>query len=1000
MKNMKRSILVFLSFFMFYAAAYAQQGTVRGQVLDESGEAVIGASVVVRGTTQGAITDIDGNFQINNVASNTTIDFSYIGYRTQSVTYTGQNFLNIVLEEDAQLLSEVVVIGYGAVKKNDLTGSVSVINPDLGGRGLAPNAQDLLVGKIPGVQVVSSGGSPSDGATIRIRGGSSLSASNDPLIVVDGIPLGGGPGGVGNMLSSINPMDIETMTVLKDASATAIYGSRASNGVIIITTKKGTYGKGEGNKISISYDGNVSFSKRKNEIDVLNGDEYREFVKTTFAGATNEAEVLGKLGTANTDWQDEIFRTGVNTEHNLSLMGAYSDFMPYRVSAGYTNMNGILKTSNMERFTGSISLSPKLFDKHLSVNLNGRGMYISNRFANQGAIGAAVAMDPTQPVYDENSKYGGYWSWTGADGNILNVATTNPVSMLEMRDDTSNGYQLVGNAQFDYKLHFFPKINLNLNLGMDYSDTKGENMTPHTAPAEADAGGYKNNWKNKRKDSLLDFYAQYKSDFDFLESNLDVMAGYSWQHFWWENENLAVRTSPDKVDVNGDPEVVEDNAPYAEEYYLVSFFGRLNYNMFNKYLLTFTLREDGSSRFNKNNRWGLFPSAALAWRLSEESIFDNAQALSNLKLRLGWGMTGQQDIGVTYPAIRVYQNSVGEAANYWRDGQWLTLIKPLSYNEDLKWETTTTWNVGLDYGFINNRISGAVDFYYRKTKDLLNSEVKVAAGTNFSEFVQANIGDLENKGVEFSVNVVPIATKDLNWEIGFNFAYNKNEITALTYGSDESAMRRFGNTGGDGGFNLLAHSVGNPHSMYYVYEQIYDDKGDPIEGMYVDRNNDGQINEEDLYLYHKFTPDWNLGFNTKLTWKSWDFSIASHGSLGNYNYNAIASNNAELSTARVYANEFLSNRVKSAFDTNFQMKQVLSDYYVQDASFFKIDNITLGWSFNKSKSIPLKGRLYASVQNPFVFTKYEGSDPEIFGGVDRDFYPRPISFIFGVNLNF
>nr|WP_321408508.1 TonB-dependent receptor [uncultured Carboxylicivirga sp.] len=969
---------------------FAQESTsVSGIVKDQSGETLIGVNVIVKNKTIGTVTDTNGQFSFNQISASDTLVFSFIGFDDQEVAIAGRQSINVVMTSSEELVGEVVIIGYGSVKKDDLTGSVAVLKPDLENRGSAPNPQDMLIGKIPGVQITTAGGSPSAGATIRIRGGSSLSANNDPLIVVDGIPLGGGPGGVGNMLSTINPTDIETFTVLKDASATAIYGSRASNGVILITTKKGKTGK-----LRISYDGNVSVSQRKEGIDVLNGDEFRTFIQDTFTGLSNEAEVLGKLGSENTDWQDAIFRTSLSTEHNLSAYGSYKDIMPYRASVGYTNQNGILKTSNMERFTGSFSVTPQMLDKHLSVNLNGRGMYIKNRFADQGAIGSAISMDPTQPIYDENSPYGGYWSWTGNDGNILNVATKNPVSLLEMRDDTSEGYQFIGNAQADYKLHFFPKINFNLNMGIDYSETTGHNATPHTAPAQANAGGYQNDWKNTRNNSLLDFYGQYKTDMNFMQSNIDVMAGYSWQHFWWENSNLAIRTAPDRYG-----EVIEDNVPYAEEYYLVSFFGRMNWNMYNKYLLTFTVRQDGSSRFNSDNRWGVFPAAAFAWRINEENFLKGSDILSNLKLRLGWGLTGQQDIGYTYPSVRVYQNSVGEAANYYRNGVWETLIKPLSYNANLKWETTRTWNVGVDYGFFNNRLNGTIDFYNRETSDLLNQEVKVAAGSNFSEYVVANIGTLENIGTEFSVNVVPIVKNDWEWEFGFNFAYNKNEITALTF-NNEAAMNRFGNTGGDGGFNLLAHSVGHPHSMYYVYEQIYDEAGNPIEGMYVDRNNDGTINEEDLYLYHKFTPDWNLGFNTKLSYKSWDLSIASHGSLGNYNYNAIAANNAELAPARVYANEFLSNRHATAFETNFQYKRVLSDYYVQDASFFRIDNITLGYSIDKILGFDTKTRLSLAVQNPVVFTNYKGLDPEVFGGVDSNFYPRPIMYVFGVSVNF
>ena len=989
-----KSILLFFSFLMFCSSIHAQQ-TVTGRVIDEKGEAAIGVSVLVQGSNNGAITDLDGEYTLSNVSLNSSISFTYIGYQTQTVTYTGQRIINITLQEDAQMLDELVVIGYGSVKKSDATGSVTAIKADLDGRGLAPNAQDMMVGKIAGVNVTSDGGSPSGSATIRIRGGSSLSANNDPLIVVDGIPLSGGPNGVGNMLSSINPTDIETFTVLKDASATAIYGSRASNGVIIITTKKGTSGK-----LKITYDGNVSVSHRKNEIDVLSGDEFRDFVKQTFAGATNEAEVVGKLGEANTNWQDEIFRDAVSTEQNLSFYGSVGETMPYRVSLGYTNLNGILKTSKMERYTGSFALSPTLLDKHLNINLNGKGMFVKSRFADQGSIGAAVSMDPTHPVRDYDSSFdfvNNYWSWLGGPEKVLDVATRNPVAMLEMRDDNSIARQFIGNAQFDYKLHFLPELHFNLNLGLDFSDSDGDNKAPANSPMEHSNKGYHNQWYGKRTNTLLDFYAQYKKDLPFLESSLDVMGGYSYQYFKNSGGNTATRLA--EYESDGSLRLVEDNV-YENDLCLISFFGRLNYNILSRYLFTFTLRDDGSSRFHKDNRWGLFPAAALAWRINDESFLKDIDVVSNLKLRLGWGITGQQDIGELYPSLSKYQTSTGTSANYYRNGEWIGLIKPLSGNPDLKWEETTTYNAGIDFGFLNNRISGAVDVYFRKTKDLFNAEAKVAAGSNFSEYVMANIGTLENKGVEFTLNAIPIVTNDFTWEAGINFAYNKNEITELTLGDNKSAMRRFGNTGGDGGFQLMAHTVGNAHSMYYVYEQIYDENGLPLEGMYVDRNNDGMINEQDLYLYHKPTADFTFGFNTKFIYKDWDLSMASHGSLGNYNYNAVAANNAELGSARVYNNEFLGNRVSSAFDTQFLMKQVLSDYYVQDASFYRIDNITLGWSFKKSQSIPVSGRLYGSVQNPFVFTKYDGLDPEVFGGVDNNFYPRPVSFLFGVNLNF
>ncbi|SHE31004.1 SusC/RagA family TonB-linked outer membrane protein [Dysgonomonas macrotermitis] len=988
--NKKTHLFLSILFSLLSFSVFAQQHTVKGIVKDETGEPIIGVSVTVKGTTNGVITDVDGNFTLQKVNPNATIVFSYITYLTQEITYQGQPQLIVTLIEDSKKLDEVVVIGYGQVRKGDATGALTNIKADAASRGFAPNAQDMLTGKVAGVAITSEGGSPSGGASIRIRGGSSLSASNDPLIVVDGVFIDNqGLGGVGNILSTINPTDIESFTVLKDASATAIYGSRASNGVILITTKRGTDGK-----MRITYDGNVSVSTPKKKIDVLSGDDFRAFIKESFSGLSNYDEMLGKLGTANTNWQDEILRTTFNTEHNLSVYGTANKVLPYRVSFGYTNLNGILKTSKMERYTASFSLTPTLLDDHLKISVNGRGMYVNNRFADQNSLGAALVMDPSQSVYDENSPYGGFFTWTGNDNNIIQVATKNPVSMLEMTKDKSDVYNFIGNAQFDYKLHFLPDLRLNMNLGMDYSKSDGTKWISEFSPSDYAYGGYDSSWDQKRRNSTIDLYAQYAKEFDFLDSRFDVMGGYSWQHYWRSGSNIGYRIT--RYDEYGNPKL-DSQSNYETEHYIVSFFGRLNYSIKDRYLLTLTLRNDGSSRFHKDNRWSLFPSVALAWRMTEESFLKEVDAISNLKLRLGWGMTGQQDINLgDYPYMPTYMHGVGDQASYMRGYNngtpvWVSLLRPEAFNPDLKWETTTTYNAGIDYGFLNNRIDGSIDIYHRKTKDLINAETKTTAGTNFKEYVASNIGNLENTGFEFAINGRPIVTKDLTWEIGTNFAYNKNKITKLSAGNEADAIRRVG---------MNIHMVGQAANMYYVYEQIYDEQGKPIEGFYKDLNNDGLINEQDLRPYKNPSPDWTIGFNTKVIWKAWDLSIAGHGSLGNYNYNAIAANNAGLSGTSIYANEFLSNRVRSAFDSNFQTGQSLSDYYVQDASFFRIDNIVLGWSFKQSKLFPLSGRIYGTVQNPFVFTKYDGLDPEVFGGYDGNVYPRPLTILFGVNLNF
>lgn len=988
--NFRRQLFLLLGL-LCSTFVWAQSANVTGTVRDAKGETIIGVNIVIKGTGNGAITDAEGRFDLPSVKPGDILVFSFIGYVTEEVPYQGQKVIDLVLTEDTKTLEEVVVIGYGQVRKGDATGSLTSVKVDSKTKGFAPNAQDILVGKVAGVHVTNAGGSPTAGATIRIRGGSSLSASNDPLIIVDGVPLdNNGVGGVGNMLSTINPNDIETFVILKDASATAIYGSRASNGVILITTKKGS-----SDKFRITYDGNVTFSTRTKDIDVLNAREYRSFLEKTFEGQSNYDEVMGKLGNADTDWQDEIFKVAVSTEHNLSMFGSVKQFMPYRVSLGYTKVDGILKTSDMKRYTGSVSLNPTLWNDHLKINLNGKAMYIESRFANQGAIGAAVLFDPTQSVYDEDSPYGGYFTWTGADGSLLSTATKNPVSMLKMNKNTSDAFDFIGNAQFDYKLHFLPDLRFNLNLGIDYSRSSGGQYIPEMAPSDYLYGGYDGNWEQRRRNLLLDFYMQYSKDFSFLDSHFDIMGGYSWQHFrtWGNNHDYRIA----KYDEYGNPEVVSIG-DYINDNYLVSFFGRVNYSIANKYLVTFTLRNDGSSRFSKDNRWGLFPAVAVAWRASQENFLKNSNVVSDLKLRLGWGVTGQQDINQgNYPYLGSYQSAVGNQTNYPLgnvDGaqKWVPVMRPLAYNADIKWESTTTYNAGIDYGFLKNRINGSVDFYYRKTKDLINAETKTAAGTNFSEYVVANIGSLKNTGVEFSLNAVPVQNANWRWEIGTNFAYNKNEIVRLSFGDNTNSIRRFD--------NVKVHQVGHAAGMYYVYEQIYDQNGKPIEGFYVDRNKDKQKSEEDLRPYHKSTPDWTVGVHTRLAWKAWDLSLAGHGSIGNYNYNAMAAGNASLAAGSVYQSEFLLNRVKSAFATNYLTTQSLSDYYIQNASFFRIDNITLGWSFKRCRAFPLDGRIYASVQNPVVFTRYDGLDPEIDGGIDNNFYPRPLSVMLGVNLNF
>ncbi len=1009
-KNLCYRLLLFCAV-MFFALDVSAQATISGHVKDEAGEDVIGATIMIKETSQGVITDIDGNFKVK-CNEGATLVVSFVGYQTQEVA--AKNNMEIVLKEDNALLDEVVVIGYGSVKKSDATGSIATLEADPKLKGVAPNADNMLVGKIAGVTVTTGGGSATAGSTIRIRGGSSLTASNDPLIILDGVYLdNNGIGGVGNMLSTIDPNDIESFTVLKDASATAIYGSRASNGVILITTKKGKSGT-----VKISYDGNVSAATIRKKLDVLTGTELQDLYREKFAGASNQAEVYRKIGldpvtgesvsNANTDWQDQIYRTAVSTEHNISVLGSVGEFMPLRASIGYTDNNGIVKTDNMQRYTASVALNPSFFNGHLKANLNGKGMYIKSRFPG-GAVGAAPFMDPTKPVYDENSPYHGFWTWTGDDGNPINVATKNPVALLDCWKDRSRVYNFIGSAQFEYNAFYVNGLKANLNLSLDTSHSMGDKSRDFDSPDNYTSHGYDEDWTNTRVNKQLDFYLTYARDFKDIKSHFDIMAGYSWQHYHLKNDWYTISQYEGEYDASG--KLIGKGQPRATsisegvsktEHYILSYFGRLNYSFDDKYLFTFTLRDDASSRFNKDNRWGVFPSLALGWRVIQEKFMQNQNVFSNLKLRLGWGKTGQQDIGQgDYPYLGSYSFSINNSDSYLRNGQWSRVLRPNAYNENLKWETTTTWNAGLDFGFVNNRINGAIDFYYRKTTDLINAEAKVPAGANFAEYVVANIGSLSNTGLEFTLNTIPVQTKDLTWELNVNTAWNKNKILELSNGDNSTEIRRYGRTSeGDGSFQLRAHAVGQPAGMFYVYEQVYDENGKPLEGVFVDRNDDGVLNEDDLYFYHNDAPDVTYGFSTKLQYKNWDLGIAGHGSIGNWVYNSVAANSAELSTARLFSNAFISNKTQYALQTNWQTSKVLSDYYVQNASFFRIDNITLGYSFANVFKTRISGRVYGTVQNPIVFTAYDGIDPEISDGFDSSFYPRPVTFMFGLNLNF
>lgn len=980
-KQINLRVLLFSLCILIMPLAFGQDKTVSGKISDPSGEALPGVNIVIKGTTRGVVSDMDGNYTISAPAG-ATLTFSYIGYLSQDVIVGNESTVNVTLQTDIANLEEVVVIGYGTVKKSDATGSVATVSSKDFNRGAITSPQDLLVGKSAGVVITTSGGAPGSGSTIRVRGGSSLNASNDPLIIIDGVPIdNNNVSGSSNFLSFVNPNDIETFTVLKDASATAIYGSRASNGVILITTKKGKVGS----KLRINYDGSVSVANAVKFLDVYSGDELRQLAleNESLFGVDN----FSKLGSANTNWQKEIFRTAISHDHNLSVSGAYKS-LPYRASVGYTDQNGILKNTDMQRVTGAISLDPVFLKNTLKVSVNAKAMSTEHNFGDAGAIGSAVNMDPTQVVMDGNPETGGYFQWPTYGANL---GTPNPVQQLMEVDNRSSVQRVIANIQLDYQLPFISGLRANLNLATDYADSEGHNNRPRTTPGTLTGEylGSLNNYTATNKNNLLDFYLNYVKELPSLTSKIDVTAGYSWQHF--ERENKSHQTGYERPNVP----TKEVNSGFTTENYLVSFFGRLNYTLAEKYLLTLTLRNDGSSRFAEDNQWGLFPSAAFAWKIKDESFLRDVNMISDLKLRLGWGVTGQQDIGNDYPAQALYrESSVG--SYYLIGGEYIPTLRPDPYDPNIKWEETTTQNVGLDFAFLRDRISGSIDLYQRVTKDLLN-RVTIPTGSNFSNTLFTNVGSLENRGIEVALNVIPVSNKDMSLNLGVNFTYNKNEITKLLMSDDPKFI---GVLYGDGmtGEKQVTR-VGYPAYSFFVNKQVYDPSGRPIEGLYVDLAGKGGTingNNDNKYIYHNPVADYLIGFSARFTYKNFDIAASTRSSIGNYVYNQLA---AGASLDQMYQIGYFKNFPKFLDDTKFVKRQFTSDYFVENASFFKLDNISAGYSFQNVIS-KMGVRLSFTVQNALTVTKYKGIDPEVSGGIDNNFYPRPRTFMFGVSLSY
>ena len=980
----KRSLLLVALFVIGCLQLMAQTRTIKGEVTDaQNGEALIGATVIVEGEKGGTVTDFDGNFSLQVSSSAKKIKVSYIGYIDKVLSISDN--MKVKLESDSKALADVVVIGYGTARKSDLTGSVATVKSKDFNKGLVSSPEQLINGKVSGVQIMSNSGSASAGSTIRVRGGASLNASNDPLIVLDGVPLeqGGISGNSSNFLSMINPSDIESMTVLKDASSTAIYGSRASNGVIIITTKKGQQGA-----VKVNFNTTNSLQTRAQMVDMLSRDEFVNVINQF--GTDNQKSLLG---TANTDWNDEVYRTAFGTDNNLSVSGSIDKWLPFRVSVGYYNQSGLVRKDNVERWTGNVVLTPSFFQDHLKLTINAKGTLNNNSFNNGGAVWAAATFNPTIPVYSGNDKYGGYNEALDADGVPVNAGVRNPRGLVDLYDSKSKVSRFIGSMDVDYKVHFLPDLKLHATVGADYAKGDGTVYVPACAAQsynkdESLGGSDYKYGPQKNENRLLTLYANYAKYFEDIKSNVDLTAGYDYQ-YWKSTTPLYYTKSAAGTTLS---------TVKASDYrhVMLSYYGRINYSFDGKYLLTATVRRDASSRFSKDTRWGTFPSVALGWTLTEEPWLKNQKVLSNLKLRASYGVTGQQEGIGNYNYLPVYTYSV-TGAEAFINGQYINTYRPEAYVSDLKWETTTSWNFGLDFGFLDGRIGGAIDFYTRKTKDLLAS-VPTAAGTNFSKTILTNVGNVDSKGIEVSLNATPIQTKDWEWNLSYNFTWQNMKVKnlSLTKGGSQTNVK-VGPSIDAYQFQVL--SEGYEPYMFYVYHQLYDSKtGKPIEGAYADLNNDGEINESDLYRYHSPAPKYIMGLSTSLRYKQLTLGMSFRANIDNYVYNGMGMSTGAFETVS-YNNSQLNNLNTSFLKTGFKTRQYLSDYYVENASFLKLDNLSLSYNvgkINKWASLTVS----AMVQNVFTITGYSGTDPEVPNGMDNSFYPRPRTYSVSLGLQF
>ena len=994
--------------------ASAQGGyTVQGTVQDQYGP-VIGAAVVELSTSNGTSTGPDGGFSLTVTGPSAMVEISCIGYASQ--TFEAASVPSVVtLKEDNEYLNEVVVIGYGTVKKDDMTGSISAVKAEDINRGAVVNTQDMLKGKVSGLLVTPGDGGPGSGSRIRIRGSASLNASNDPLIVIDGVPLAQGAGGaMSNPLDLLNPNDIESFTVLKDASSAAIYGSRASNGVILITTKKGMGGRPQ-----VSYNGSASLQHISSKVPVMTPADLRQFYWQAFPPGTPTGDLIARLsGNHDTDWQDLIFRTAFATEHNVSVYGNYDSMMPYRASASYSGQQGTLQESRYDRGTIDISLAPEFLDKHLKIDLNAKGVYSYSDYSDGGTVANAAFFNPTQDPYWRNpdgsvdySTTNGYWNYGNGRGEAFTpnvLVGPSPLSQLYDNISDARSGRFISRAAVDYKVHGFEALSFNVSAGLDITATNSYNGSrPGSFQAYADTDnlriGEHTRSRNLSRTQLFEAYADFKDTWGI--HSLNALAGYSWQNNFFSNRSITYYNETNLPNLNPGETVDSRYLTFRNENYLVSFYGRINYSIDSRYVFTFTARADGSSKFAKDYRWGFFPSGAFAWNIAQEPFMKPYKAVSTLKLRLSAGMTGQQDGIGDYVHLARYNITSNPSYLYnMGNSDYVYPVTPLAYDPTIRWETTITYNIGIDYGFFNDRLSGSIDAYLADTKDLLNS-VQVPMGSNFGNKLTTNVGSLRNKGLEFSISAIPVQKPGLSVQVGFNGTFQNTVFTKLNPTEDKGYYIEVGNISkGTGGY-LSRQMTGYSPYTYYLYQQKYDSTGHPIQNEFVDRDGDGSITENDRYMTGKSpSPKFFYGLNLKVTYMNWDFGLNGHGAAGTWVFNDFASAN---STASLDLNSgALPNQARLVKDTGFtapnSARQWYSDYFLENASFFRLDDISLGYTFRSIGRWETDVRLGLGLQNVFVLTPYSGMDPEVISetGIDNIVWPRPRTYSLRVNINF